>query len=302
MTSVLSKSDLIGATTTLRAALERADVAAQSEIPVSLWGEVGVGKETFARLIATTPVVKLDCARLSARRWNALLAENELSALVADALGTLYLTNVETIPKPIQRRLARAIRDERVKARFLLGSSKPYLESRENELWDSEFDAILQSYPIKAPALRERTTDFAELAQAFFREAQSEIGAYPRSLTNKELSALNDLDYPENLDDLRRRVAYVAENDAVPQQVVTPVVLSVAAPQPTPNRAEKPVDRDAPFQSLDAAIIAHIEEALQLSGGIVDGEKGAAELLDVNPHTLRSKMRKFKINVKKFRD
>ena len=299
---MIARNNLIGASTTLRAALERVGVAAQSEIPVSLWGEVGVGKETLARLIASTPVVKLDCARLSARRWNALLSENELSALVADALGTLYLTNVETIPKPIQRRLARAIRDDRVKARFLLSSPRLYLESKENELWDSDFDEILQAYPIKLPSLKERTEDFEPLAQAFFQEALAEIGAYPRLLTNKELSGLRALDYSENLDDLRKRVAYVAENDAVPQTIVAPIVLSVAAPEPSPVRVKKAVDRDAPFQSLDEAIIEHIEEALQLSGGIVDGDNGAAELLDVNPHTLRSKMRKFKIDGKKFRD
>jgi transcriptional regulator with GAF, ATPase, and Fis domain len=36
----------------------------------------------------------------------------------------------------------------------------------------------------------------------------------------------------------------------------------------------------------------HIQHALALAGGKVDGRGGAAELLDINPRTLRHRMRK----------
>jgi DNA-binding NtrC family response regulator len=52
---------------------------------------------------------------------------------------------------------------------------------------------------------------------------------------------------------------------------------------------------------LDAALKQHIEAALTMTYGRVDGPHGAARLLRINPHTLRGKMRKLAINWKQFR-
>ena len=69
--------------------------------------------------------------------------------------------------------------------------------------------------------------------------------------------------------------------------------------RPAVTEAALPVNasRTAP---LDDAIRRHIEAALQRTAGRVEGPYGAAKLLDINPHTLRSKMRKLKIDWKRF--
>ncbi|MCK6446618.1 MAG: sigma 54-interacting transcriptional regulator [Planctomycetes bacterium] len=53
--------------------------------------------------------------------------------------------------------------------------------------------------------------------------------------------------------------------------------------------------------SLDAAMIRHIENALAKTRGRIEGPYGAASLLGINPHTLRSRMRKLGIDWTKFR-
>jgi transcriptional regulator with GAF, ATPase, and Fis domain len=45
----------------------------------------------------------------------------------------------------------------------------------------------------------------------------------------------------------------------------------------------------------------HIELALARTHGRVEGRGGAAGLLDINPHTLRARMRKLGIDWKRFR-
>ena len=45
----------------------------------------------------------------------------------------------------------------------------------------------------------------------------------------------------------------------------------------------------------------HIESALDATHGRVEGPHGAARLLRINPHTLRARMRKLKINWRAFR-
>jgi transcriptional regulator with GAF, ATPase, and Fis domain len=45
----------------------------------------------------------------------------------------------------------------------------------------------------------------------------------------------------------------------------------------------------------------HIERALQATGGRIEGRRGTASLLGINPHTLRARMRKLSIDWAKYR-
>ena len=49
------------------------------------------------------------------------------------------------------------------------------------------------------------------------------------------------------------------------------------------------------FLTIDDMIVVHIKDCLKLTKGRIEGEGGAAELLGLNPSTLRSKMRKLGI-------
>ena len=53
--------------------------------------------------------------------------------------------------------------------------------------------------------------------------------------------------------------------------------------------------------SLDDAIRRHIESALRIAQGQIEGRRGAAAMLQINPHTLRAKMRKLGIDWSAFR-
>ena len=53
------------------------------------------------------------------------------------------------------------------------------------------------------------------------------------------------------------------------------------------------------LSTLDDAVKAHIQRALNISGGKIHGKGGAADLLSVNPNTLRSKMKKLGLSFKR---
>jgi transcriptional regulator with GAF, ATPase, and Fis domain len=79
-----------------------------------------------------------------------------------------------------------------------------------------------------------------------------------------------------------------------------------AEPAPTAQRVESvevpPGTRaEAAIASLDTALRQHIESTLTATFGRVEGPFGAARLLGVNPHTLRSRMRKLGIDWTHFR-
>jgi hydrogenase-4 transcriptional activator len=62
-----------------------------------------------------------------------------------------------------------------------------------------------------------------------------------------------------------------------------------------------PVGEDEEIVTLERAMARHIERALRRTGGQIEGTDGAARLLDINPHTLRARMRKLGIDWQQFR-
>jgi len=58
-------------------------------------------------------------------------------------------------------------------------------------------------------------------------------------------------------------------------------------------------DQDNKTVKLDEIIARHIKGILNQTGGKINGAGGAAELLGINPYTLRSKMNKLGIQYKR---
>ena len=76
-----------------------------------------------------------------------------------------------------------------------------------------------------------------------------------------------------------------------------PATANVALPSVPP--IARPA---AEIEPLDEVIRRHIEATLTATGGRIEGPRGAARLLKINPHTLRGRMRKLKIEWKQFRE
>jgi DNA-binding NtrC family response regulator len=68
-----------------------------------------------------------------------------------------------------------------------------------------------------------------------------------------------------------------------------------------PAAAAPPIEAATPIAPLGVAMARHIEEALARCAGRIEGRAGAAALLQINPHTLRARMRKLGVNWQGFR-
>jgi transcriptional regulator with GAF, ATPase, and Fis domain len=83
--------------------------------------------------------------------------------------------------------------------------------------------------------------------------------------------------------------------------------LGAGTPSKTPASSrsvdQRPADEPSPssIEPLDVIIRRHIESALAETHGRVEGRYGAARLLRINPHTLRARMRKLKIDWQRYR-
>jgi hypothetical protein len=102
--------------------------------------------------------------------------------------------------------------------------------------------------------------------------------------------------------------AFAAADEAVIRALLELVSVALAnhlrardqAAEPPADGSVAPVP--AEIVPLDVAMTAHIELALRATGGCIEGPRGAAAILRINPHTLRARMRKLGINWARFRD
>jgi transcriptional regulator with GAF, ATPase, and Fis domain len=168
-------------------------------------------------------------------------------------------------------------------------------------------------FPIRLPPLRERRQDIATLAAHFAARAGMRLFGVPLRLTAEDIVAMEVYDWPGNV----RELAAVIERAAIlgdGRHLEVPAALGVmpiartsapiAAPSAVPMLASAPgltpTVRPAPG-SLDDSTRQAICEALERTRGRIEGPFGAAMVLGINPHTLRSRMRKLGIAWGQFR-
>jgi DNA-binding NtrC family response regulator len=161
---------------------------------------------------------------------------------------------------------------------------------------------------MRIPPLRERPDDIELLACHFAARAGMRICGHPLNPTRADLAALRSHAWPGNV----RELAAVIERAAIlgaGQALHVAGALTFAQDHSAHDSAREQPDvsarvssrPQAPLRTLQAVINEHIEAALAATKGRVEGPHGAAALLDINPHTLRARMRKFGINWARFR-
>jgi hydrogenase-4 transcriptional activator len=163
-------------------------------------------------------------------------------------------------------------------------------------------------FPILLPPLRERLEDIPAMASHFAERAAVRFGLAPVIPSAADVQLLQSYDWPGNI----RELGTVIDRGAILGNGRT-LELAAALGLAAPRRAVKPPSQVAPvierlptptaaLSTLDAAMRSHIEAALRATHGRVEGGHGAARILGINPHTLRARMRKLKIDWSVFRD
>ena len=144
----------------------------------------------------------------------------------------------------------------------------------------------LNVFPITIPPLRQRKEDIPLLVNYFITKYNKKIGRKIGSVSQATINALQEYHWPGNVRELE---------NVIERAIIT-----------SPGPALQVLDRFDSFPKsvepagLDVKALAelehdHICQVLQTTGWRIDGPKGAAVLLGLNPSTLRARMRKFGI-------
>ncbi|NUQ61569.1 MAG: sigma-54-dependent Fis family transcriptional regulator [Pirellulales bacterium] len=324
---------MVGADSGLREVMERVDLVARSDLPVLLLGETGTGKEVIARLIhtrsprASGPFLRVNCGAIPMELVDSHLFGHEKGAFTGAVEtrqgwferangGTLLLDEIGELPPAAQVRLLRILQDgwlERV------GGNKPiHVDVRVVAATHRDLAAMVSDggfradlwyriavFPIFIPPLRDRTQDIPALARHFAGRAAARFVLPPAMPTPEDIQLLCSYSWPGNIRELGAVIDRAAIlGDGRRLEVATALGVSTAhATTPSVPVASKPPVAGLPAEilPLDAVVKRHIETALAACRGRIEGPRGAAALLKINPHTLRARMRKMGVDWARFR-
>ena len=145
----------------------------------------------------------------------------------------------------------------------------------------------LAVFPVRVPALRERRGDIPLLVWAMVREFGVGMNKSVETIRRRDMERLQQYDWPGNVRELRN----VVERALI---LCSGPVLEVAPPVPS-SAADSGADLEL---TMDEVQRRHILKVLEAAGGRIRGVGGAAELLDLKPTTLRSRMQRLGIDPK----
>ena len=326
---------LIGGDTGLAAVMSRARLVARSNAPVLLFGETGTGKEIIARSVHEHsphrhgPFRRVNCGAISPELIDSELFGHEQGAFTgavarrrgwfeqADG-GTLFLDEVGELPLAAQVRLLRVVQEgelvrvggERpipVDVRIVAATHRDLPAMVEAQTFREDLYYRLAVFPIVIPPLRDRPSDIRAFAEYFAERAANRFGLKAVPVSTGDVQLLTAYRWPGNV----REMAAVMDRAVLLGQGRT---LNVAAAlgqrpgldtgvgsDPWEARHTVPAAGASAIEPLDVVLRRHIELALRETRGRVEGPHGAARLLRINPHTLRARMRKLKIDWGQFR-
>jgi chemotaxis protein methyltransferase CheR len=305
---------LLATSDVMRYVVSKVQQVAPTASTVLLQGETGVGKGLVAQAIhdgsprRARPLVTLNCAALPPSLIESELFGHEKGAFtgahaqrrgrfeIADH-STLFLDEIGELPLDLQGKLLRTVQDgefERVGGSVTLKTQVRLIAATNRKL-DDEVHAgrfradlwyRLNVFPITVPPLRQRPEDIPLLVNHFVEKHCRKLARPILPVSKAAMKNLQARDWPGNV----RELENVIERAVISSQGAM-LEIGDALPAPAPRVAPEPVVSTG-RRTLVELEHDHIVATLERLRWKVEGEGGAAEVLGINPSTLRTRMRK----------
>jgi len=281
---------------------------------VLLLGETGAGKGVVARAIhgrsmrKDRPMVTVDCTALPANLIESELFGREKGAFtgsdarqmgrfeLADG-GTIFLDEIGEMPLELQTRLLRVIQDGeferlgnprtiKVNVRIIAATNRSLEEEIREGRFRQDLFYRLNVFPITIPPLRQRKEDIQLLVNFFVAKFNKKIGRKIETVEKETLDMLQAHDWPGNV----RELESVIERAVITGQGTTLRVLDRFE-----GSRQAGDDTVKDVKALGEMEREYIIQVLNKTGWRIEGKAGAAAILDLNPSTLRGRIRKYGI-------
>ena len=216
--------------------------------------------------------------------------------------GTLVLEEVDRLPPELQKKMCNVITKgwlqrlgsrEKVTTNVRIigtvsSTSPDVFSMKKNE---KGLVALLAESWVDVPPLRERKGDIASLAQHFILHYARQFGLQTiPALSTGSLERFKAYDWPGNVRELQGLIERALFGPPKKRLSLEPVAGKVQM-KPVVTATD---NTDDPLH-IDKVMVQHILKVMELAGGKVGGANGAAQMMGINPSTLRKRMRKLGI-------
>jgi PAS domain S-box-containing protein len=306
--------EIIGQSKCLLEVFLRVEQVAPINATVLLLGETGTGKGVVARAIHSTstrkhrPLITVNCTTLPATLIESELFGREKGAFtgahdrqigrfeLANG-GTIFLDEIGELPLELQSKLLRVIQDgeferlgssrtQKTDVRIIAATNRNLAREVKDGRFREDLFYRLNVFPITMPPLKARKDDIPLLVKHFVVKFNKKMGRAIETVPKDTLNTLREYHWPGNVREL--------------ESVVERAVIT------SPGSALRVLDRFDSFPKTQdetgpevAGLVEleknHILQILQKTGWRINGDKGAALLLGINPSTLRARIRKLGI-------
>jgi two-component system, NtrC family, response regulator HydG len=307
---------IIGGSEGMREVMDNVKVVGTSDISVLLLGESGTGKELIAKCIhrissrKSKPFVAINCAALPANLIESELFGHERGAFTGAIdkrtgkfeqgnEGTVFLDEIGELPPELQVKLLRVLQEKevepiggqkkRVNVRIIAATNRNLVEEISMGRFRPDLYYRLNIFPITLPPLRERKEDIVSLAKYFVNIYAHKENKMITGVADNVIQAMLSYDWPGNIREL--------ENLMARSVLLTngPTVNSLRLPGQSKGITAAPLER---IKTMIETERDHILFALERCNWKIYGQGGAADLLELNPSTLNSRIKKLGIGKK----
>src|SRR2546423_5705518 len=227
-------NDFVSVSPAMMVIWEMVDRVAETDVPVLIRGESGVGKEGIARALHERsarrgkPFVKINCAALPSELLESELFGHERGAFtgatsekpgkfeLADK-GTIFLDEIGEMHPALQAKLLQVLQDEeyyrvggkrplRADARVVVATNRVLEDELARGNFREDLYYRLNVVSVHVPPLRDRKEDVPHLIELFRRKYGSKYKQGALQFSYEVVGRLVEYDYPGNVRELENLV------------------------------------------------------------------------------------------------
>ena len=309
--------DIVGRSPAIQTLLNSVSRVAATDASVLIQGESGTGKELIARAIHANskrkdnPLIKVNCAALPASLVESELFGHEKGAFtgaiakrigrfeLADK-GTIFLDEIGEVPLDVQVKLLRVLQERefervggqapiKVDVRVIAATNRNLLQEVAEKNFREDLYYRLNVFPLTTPPLRDRLDDLPLLVNFLLEKYATKIGKKIAGISEQSLSKLRAYRWPGNIRELENIIERAVILADGPMLEIDADQLSFG------HHVSTVTDKNATDTSFEAMSRQHIVSVLEQTRWVIEGANGAAKHLNMQPSTLRYRMKKLGI-------
>ena len=315
--------DIIGQSKKVLHTLKQIELVAPTYASVLVTGESGTGKELFARAIHKLsdrnerPMIRVNCAAIPHELFESEFfghVKGSFTGAVKDRAGrfelanagTIFLDEVGEIPLELQSKLLRVLQEgecqrvgedkpRQIDVRVIAATNKDLKAAAKAQEFREDLYYRLNVFPIEAAPLRERKEDIPLLASYFIELISKKLKRPEPKLTMGNIQQLQTYDWPGNIRELQNLIerAIILSIDGQLSFQLPGINETLSSNSFLPLAPEETTDSTSYYTEAERhnRDRNNILAALKHADWKISGAGGAAELLEIKPTTLASRMK-----------